>query len=441
MLVTISKSLQDTVQDILNKSKGGYFDVECILYSPDNPDINIPLTNINQFTIQQNFGIDYMDKISLHVTVFTKVVIQLLKNYQNLKCTLILYKLHSTTHQRLLDEDPIKFDFKAIMSNFQDILKNFNKAEILQEENQTVVEAVHSRTFDLDFELITETNYKLRQIQFNGIFKNLNMLQALHTIKSILKIPGDKFITPENPKTYDRITFPPMLNIGTGFDFLQNRYGIYSKGLAVYHLNDVLYVYPGADTTIQSESVINVYNVPETYGAGATGFYHRDSDNNIHLVANLKTQSQDMSAQSIENQGTFKVSLRTDMSLDHIREVNGDKAQFTNTNTIGCGLKNPRTISPEHRHTKYSTSSNNIFKMASDLAQFNCTLVMTGFNFSDPNLFVPGQRVIYHYDEEEVYQTKTGLIETTLFNLTRIDRTRTYIYGGQTGLVLRLESD
>ena len=86
MIVQPSKVLQTTVQDILNKSSGGYYDVECVFYSPDNSDINIKLTDINQFTISQSFGSTYMDQISLHITVFTNTVIKLLRNYQNLKC-------------------------------------------------------------------------------------------------------------------------------------------------------------------------------------------------------------------------------------------------------------------------------------------------------------------------------------------------------------------
>jgi hypothetical protein len=438
VLVKPSIKLQKIADTILKQAKHSHWEIDCIFYSPDDQTVRHKLRFFHHFDIKQQFHMSYMDSITLNVTEHIDKILLLLKYYQNLRCAIIMHRIDPYSTVRV-QVPPLKFNFRAIISNAQDLLKKFSKSEILPNEKQGTIESQLSRTFNLEFQLFEENAYELRHKQFNGLLKNTTILNTIHYIANILGIKTVIAQPPDNTRVYSTLSLPPMLDITTAFDFLQDRYGIYSKGLVYYYINKILYIYPGYEINPKSDKVINIYNVAENTYLGTKGYHYLDEYGNVHILSNSKVESKNLSASGIENNGNYKVALRTDMTLDHVREVTGDKATFTKQNTLSCGLVSPRSMVADAKNAKYETSSNNAFQMASDMIKTDCIILATMWSFAEPHLIHPGQKIIYHYDDNEVYKVKTGVIEEITYRTTPINKEKDYIYICHATIALRLD--
>lgn len=281
--------------------------------------------------------------------------------------------------------------------------------------------------------------YEIRHRQFNGLLKNVTLKDTIHYSANILGIKNISMVEPDNSRVYSSLSLPPMLDISNVFDFLQERYGIYSKGLVYYYTNKTLYLYPGYETSPVTDTVVNIYNVPENSYIGGKGYHYFDENKNLHILCNHKAQAKNLAAQSVENKGNYKIALRTDMSLDHVRSVQGEKGTFQKNNALSCGTTSNRGMVSDVKNARYETSSNNAFQMASDLVKMDCTLLFSGWSKALPNLIKPGTKVIYHYEDMETYTTKTGLIEEIDYSIRQQDRAGEYTYICSAAFALRLD--
>lgn len=438
MITSLSPKLKKIVDGVMEKASPCNTSIDCIIYSPDNPEVKLKVRYFNEWNIVQKFDADYTDTSTMNVSLHTDELIPLLQNTQNLRCAVLIYETDTTKFTRITTKAPTKFNFRVIIANSQDLLKAFGKYEIFPGENGRIVESQHSRTFDVEFQFIDDEVYHIRHKQFNGMVKNVTMEDTIYYVANLLGIKKISLVPPDNTRKYSTVSLPPMLDISTVFDFLQTRYGIYSKGLYYYITNGTLVIYPGYETNPKTDQIVNIYNVPEDTYLGSDGYHYIDEYKNLHIVSNTKSATHNLSEGGVENKGNVKIALRTDMSLDHIRSVQGDKGTFNSQKALSCGLTSQRSMVADAKNTKYETSSNNAFQMTSELTQLDCVLLGTGWNQAVIGKIAPGQKIVYHYDDQSVYKTKTGIVERLEYVIASNTQLQDYIYTCTAALIIRL---
>ncbi len=439
MLVKPGKKLETMAQQILDATESTTMTAKCLIYSPTIQDLQVTLPYFHTLTIKQKFTASYTDEITLDVTVDVPDLLKLLKNAQDLRIVITLNRIFQMKSKRMDHVPPTQLHYRVIISNADELLKQFTKNELIASRETGLTESVHGRRHRLMLQLIEQDIYEIRHKQFNGLLKNATVKDAIYYSANLLGIRNIVLTEPSNTRVYSSLTLPPMLDITNAFDFLQERYGIYSKGLAYYYTDKTFYMYPCYETAPTSDKVINIYNVPASSYLGASGYHCIDESGNIHILCNQKVTAKNFAAQSVENKGNYKVALRTDMALDHVRTVQGDKGTFQKNNALSCGMTADRGMVGNAKNAKYETSSNNAFQMASDMVKMDCTLLVSGWIKALPNLVKPGMKVIYHYEDEAAYTTRTGLVEEIDYTFLPQDRSSEYKYVCNATFALRLD--
>lgn len=444
MLTSISETLKRTIEDILKKVKSGYFTLDCVFYSPLNQTVKVTPRYVNSVVHNQRFTENFTDEIQLTVELMAQEAITLLSNYQNLLCTLTYTRLDHRELQPIPDEPQIILTYRVAIANAGDLLKQYTKSAILPSENGFTPESVHSRTISLNVQLIEKDVYDLRKKQVNGLLRNVTVEQAIYFVLNSLGIKNIRMVPPHNKKVWSKIDIPPMQDITTVFDFLQKNYGVYSKGLAYYYTQGIFYLYPAYETSsdkrIQKE-VTHIYNVPSTSYAGMHGYHFVDGDV-THLVNNADVSTRDMATVGAELFGNYRLTMRTDTSLDLGRKVSGKSGKFSDDNVLGCGSRANRGMVNQSQGARYETASNNAYVMASEMAEYDCTLAASSWQMAELYSLKPGERVYYHFDGESVHDATEGVVDSVRYVTQISDRKSKYIYtiGAAYGLRLAPEN-
>lgn len=444
MLVRSSKQMDKFALSILEKASSGYFDIHCLLYSPSDTTLQLIPEYIDQFTIVQRYHSDYTDNIRLVVELNTQDTLALLKAYKNLKCRLELIRLRKDTWDTIDELDPLIYDYRVIISNSSDLLKMFNINEISSLENEEPLIHQRDRRFSIELQLIEDEVYHVRNKQINGLLKSSNgtpltVQSALYFVVNCLGIKNAVIVPPDNRKVWKTINIPPMQDISTVFDYLQDWYGVYAKGLSYYFTNGIFYLYPAYETNPSTDRVAHIYNTPAMSYSGHHGYHYIDDKGLVHILCNTEVVSTDMTEKGIENVGNFRLSLRTDMALDVNRDLTLKSGKFSDNNILGCGGNLNRGMVENTQKARYDTSSNNAYVMASEIAEYNCTILASTWMMAEPYLLQPGQKIYYHYDKEDVFSTVRGIVEEIVYTTQNIGRQRKYIYTTNATYALRLE--
>jgi hypothetical protein len=80
--------------------------------------------------------------------------------------------------------------------------------------------------------------------------------------------------------------------------------------------------------------------------------------------------------------------------------------------------------------------------MASEMAEYDCTLAASSWQMAELYSFKPGERVYYHFDGESVHDATEGVVDSVRYVTQIADRKSKYIYtiGAAYGLRLAPEN-
>ena len=445
MLVSISKQLEQSVNEILTNYIPGLLLIDCEIINSDNSDFKIVPKQIKHFSLTQEFSNSYMDMIQLGIEITPKEYLSLIQNSQNLRCALNFWKVKNHTFKIEESYPPTQIFMKAIISDMQDLLKKYNINELISKDEATTNNAYESMKIPVTLQLMNDIAYDLRHKQFHTMLKNVKLIDAIYYIANIFKIKTVKLIPPDNENVYKVLPIPPMQTFGSALDFLHQRYGIYSKGMEYYYTHDdILYIYPGYDTRpklTNSEVVLNIFNVPSGHYAGNDGYHYWRDKFNIDIISNGDKELKSMVDQGIETTGNFVVSLRSDTIMDVNRQVTEKSINLTGQMTTSCGINTRQGMTSNIQHAKYTTSTNNVYIQASQMCKYLCSMSVLPWSFSEPFSITPGQRVILHYDDNGKYNTHLGIVESAYTELLTEGRPHQHIYSLNSKLVLRLEPE
>ena len=461
-LVHINPLLKTTVLEHLQNASSGLFSFEVQIYSSENPDsthIVKPLF-IKNYTIKQLFNYQYTDEITISLETTPQEFFKIYQNRQNLWCSIVAYPFIETTRdidysnkvtESTETQGRISLDsnggwvhtYRALLINIADITKQFNINQLQPTKENNITDNLQSQTIRYSLQLIQDDIYDIRTKAFQLSLKNVTVKQAILAASNTLGIANINIVKPDNQQKYDHITFPPMQTLESFIPMLQKYPGIYKEGCEYYYTNKTLYIYPGykADLYRENDPIVNIYKVPTDMFPGLFGYAHKDNNNDIHIVSDTDVKIDDKTNQSLENVGNSVITLNAESTLDIARKVNGKIGNFNNDIVMSINMENVEGNTKSKFKTKYIQGSSNPFLMASNMIKDNRLEITLGWHNPIPYMIQPGQRCIYHYEDQEGYKTRVGIIDNIIYSYEVNSRTSVYIYRGTAILTLRLASD
>lgn len=414
----ISRRLQDLIDRTLRGTEQAVFVPSCIFHNPDT-EFRLVARYVKDITILQDFVGSYSDNIQMAIDLRLDEFRQLLDNMQGLLATVVLQPYDHDKSSICYSQAPISIDGKVFIDSQQDIEKMFG-ATVMDEENpSTPTQASTNYTFQ--FHLLEPKEYACRHVQFNMMSHGITMQAVLVWIAQQLNLDDARIVTPDNQESYDNFIIPPMQDISTIFSLLQERYGVYSKGMGYYITNKTLYVYPAYDPEYEGESdegVIHLINAPELYYMGLKHYHHK-VDNDVYVVSPTKAKVEPLNTAGAENLGTLHLSTNADSVLDRFAAVdkkgrlNRSKDDIT---SIGAN-NSAANMASGIQNTKYLGNRTNIYQSTSEMAKTDGTKLQTGWLRAMPRIFRPGQKVVYHFDAKGGnYKTQKGILQRVVYS-------------------------
>lgn len=414
--VAISSILKATIDEKLTDAKSSVWRPACTFINSEK-ELTITPTRIFGMTIEQSFMTNYMDVVSISVELTANDFISLLENYQDLKCSIIIHRYSPYLYGVMTNEPPDIFEYKVIISDAKDILKKFNPAELKKTKENPNMEMYESARLPLTVQLVDEVAYNLRQVQINAMLKDVTMEDTINFVMSAFKTNDTAITQIDNTDKFKQISIPPMKNISNIFSFLQNRYGVYTKGIAHYYSDKKFHLFKSFDTEADYPSTINIYNIPEKMYDGCDSYHSTDGED-VHIVSNSKVITKSISEETVENSGNASAITQSDSVMDASREVQKDgTVKLAQQNSIVVKDSTNNAASKDLNVVKYHSTTSNIYLEASQVALANLELVSCGWIHGRPKLIQPGHKVVYHYDDNNKYSTAPGIMHYIKYDL------------------------
>lgn len=444
MNIRPSEQLDNAIFEVMNQKIPSTYTIDCSLSNAETG-YEFDVIWFNKLQIAQDFANTYTDFYAVSAEYRPKDLFDVLNNYQNLTCTLILTPVDVKTFKDIEDRNPLIFNGRVIIDNPQDILKKYNIRQLMAEdEKNTPTEAHVAIRLPLSFQMMKQETYDLRRKEITASFTNTGMDQVISYITDQLGIKSTITKTADNPDKLKNLVIPPGHDLSSVFHYLQERYGVFGKGMRSYLCNGKLSIYPGFDTEASDyKTTMHVIKAPEKYIPGDDG-YHTILDNEIYIVSTGPANITNMTESGVEKSGNVQVSMQADRSIEHVTNVKSDGKIEVRENTQTLGLSTTRLAQNTAINARYVGETVNAYNQTSNMSQYDCVMATVGWLHAEPILMNPGQKIIYHYDNEDgVYTTADGVLEGVSYTSTRLPERGIdkpfYAFGSQ--LTLRLKPD
>lgn len=429
---------------------------------------------INGFRIQQDFDENYLNHYEVNVMLQVDQYLLLFYNYKDLRCNVTLYSMdiNSDKIYGITDEgEPLLYIENAycIFKDKVDILKKNPRSSIIPEKGRENPNQHEQFLDNISFQIIPEEDYLFRIQECNAIFTRSTVKEAIWGMAKVADcIDAIMMIEPDNKTVYDNLVIPPILSFHEALQFLQDHYGVYSKGLGFFFQRKTLYVYPKFETnpilpkdkselnqwergetkvasrsvsstsSVRGEITLNVLGdggMTHIYMVGDNNYvgmqcYHGFEDNTIHIVSNSQATFQDLADVGLENVGYGYIIHHTNRDIDAERTVleadNATNARYgfwpinihetpNNAYLVQDQQNTEIGITSTKANLVYEDSMSNPFKIQSNLYMYRRSLASFTWNAAVPFTFRPGYRICYHYDGED--ETERDLSDRTSDNV------------------------
>ena len=386
---------------------------ECVFLKPDAElEIKAPVTSI---IIVQDFVDTYQDTVQIEVRLNIDEYRAIQANIQDLECTLTLYPQYAESGTDNYDEDPIILEYVVFVQDQVDLDKQVqsNFAGDNKEDGVVLSQSQANTFAEYRFHLLSKTMRDMRKVQLNMISRETNIETVLHWACQNFGAESTVIIPPDNTSSITNFIIPPMHNLSTLFPYLQQRYGIYSKGMGYYYTGEVLYIYPLYDTSEKTtpikDSVIYLINGVKTHFAMADVRAAR-VDNDLYIALTSTVKVAPMDTASAENKGDNLVSFNADNVLDRLAPVGGDGKVNINPNYTVIQRQNTATnMNSVSQSVTYKDITSNIYQSTSALAKDDGSKMETVWANAIPYSLYPGQNVVYNYSSADGnYESSKG---------------------------------
>lgn len=415
MFVDCSLRLQKKIEQALTGKDSCVFSPECILHNP-NTEFKFTCRYLKGMAISQDFLGSYMTTIQITTDVMPKEQIEIIKNLQDMECTLILYPYNDKTLTMIYDQDPLIFHMRVMVDNQADLEKKYNINLLGNSEDDTYLTAdQHSLVFPFTFHLIEPEAYDLRHVKLNSMFSSTTPEALLHWICQQFGAESVKIIPPDNTAKLENVVIPPMHDISSIFPYIQERYAIYSKGLGYYFENKTFHIFPAHDSKQETSPAIgalNIINAPEKYFLGLDR-YHNKVDDDIFIASVTPVDIKPTNAEGTENLGNVHISTNADKLRDNFVNVSTDGKVTRGKDDISVVVLQNQAgnVKSDMQNVAFKGERTNVYSSTSEMAMINGTMLKTGWLRAYPMLIQPGHHVIYHFDAKKgIYKTQKGRV-------------------------------
>lgn len=370
------------------------------IVSPSNPEFLWKADFVESFVVLQDFLGNYGDDITTEITIAPRDYLRLHENMKDLVADVTLTYLGNNTAQKTFNKDPDVRQYRVMLIDPQDLRRQIQGAK-------QRVEATMKTTL----RLIDPLLYDVRQRQFHGTFNETTMEGVIRYIANAFGIERVSLTTPDNVHVYDHIIIPPSKGFEEIFAYLQDRYGVYLKGICSYITNRTLYIYPPFENRPKSPRVAHFYLGDQGEYAGAHT-YHRVDGNVIEIVLDGNPDIADLAQMGGENEGTGYILSRSNQIMDGYIETTDTGSKFTHSSSMSVSLQGVGTLTPNRHNLKQAPmATDNIFILTSQLVKFQASVVHADWPKAVPHLLHPGHRCKYVYDDEGNLATTEGILE------------------------------
>lgn len=392
------------------------------LYRPEctllNANAGIELkVRLFSMTVIQDFVNNYQDIIQIEVEMFPADYRNVIAHIQDLECSLVLYPCEPDTGTDIYDDDPIIIQDGVFTEDQTDFDKQFqSNAMGDNKDDGTTLSASQAQAYGrFKFHLMSKEMRDIRKVQINMIGRETTLEPVLHWACQQFKVDSTIILPVDNTSTIDNFIIPPMKNIGTLFPYLQQRYGIYKKGLGYYYTDNTLYMYPLYDTDVSTspyqDGVVHLVNGVQTYFS-MVNFFHKWDDQDLYIAATHYLEVHPMDTAASENKGDNIVTTNADTVLDRLAPVQGDgKVEVADNQTVIKRQNSAGNMSSDSQSVVYQDVTSNIYQTTTELARDDGSSLATIWGNAEPFSIKPAQHLVYTYSTNDGdFKTSEGKI-------------------------------
>lgn len=420
-MILPTETLKTMVDEIVEINRNNTVLITLNLRNHQDPNFVIDDAVVDALIIEQDTVNNTTDKISMKINIKPKQLRQLIAKQSDLYADIVIEYSDRITNAVDLNEEPIVLKYKVFIHDLSNIAKRYG-IQAIDHENEELNETDMGINVSLELQLISEIEHKTNRAQFVGMIRDVNPEEAIKYAASVMGISNIKMVTPDNQTKFQHLNIPPNKgDFRTLFDYMQEKYGVYTNGFRHYMSNGTLYIYPPLDMKSKSSPRLNILRVSENTYLGPENFFKIDENGDVTIVSNSQLVSQTLSNSVSENEGNTKMFVRSDGMIDGQVKKKGDKLSLNNV-TATMSSKNDQGISKDAAIPKYVEPTMNLYNHASTFSEANTELLGMGWSRARINMLVPGMPVTFIFDEKDTVMSKDGILESITYIFSRVSR-------------------
>ena len=397
------------------------FDIELQFHGRNRADDTEFAFSPHQFTklvIEQKFIDNAADHISVVVTLAPNEALLLLDNYRNLRAHVMIRRMDQQT-ETVDREDPVLDRDYIVALKDKELRKRISKQALIPNEYLAEDRTHHEQMFDnIELQLIADDEYNLGMERFHFMLTHVKVKDAiLYGVKQMSnEIKQVSMVEPDNKKIYMNLVVPPQQNIKSFLEFMQSRYGVYSRGCNFYFHDGILYIYPPykRDESDTCSETTHFYCTGDGSFMGCKHYHAKDQNNMYHIVINHTPIIKELVDSGVGRYGNVLRIQRADLLIDRLSTIGEGsgaenarmglgKIEVGKTNTIKFMWESPEEVDYgiiNNPTTEEFICTSSVYKYQSQLMSYRGTLCAFEWTNAEPYFIRPGYAVKWHIDGE-----------------------------------------
>ena len=416
----IPAQMQAIANDIISAA-GSVKVVYCVEMTFINGNFSVEVPIISSIVLEEMFETKVNDVLEIDFSVPISAKIALERLYKDLKCNLKFYLMDPTSEIR--SKKPVfEILWNVIILNRGNTFHTLLPKQLL---NSIGGYRETLRAEPMTVQLYNPGAVEIRSRKTAGIYRNVNVQDMIYHISNLFGVKTIDLIAPQNTNVYENFILEPMHYILDIFDYIQNRYGIYQRGVSIYYNgldedSSKLVVYPKYEYEpprrendneveilfVGQGNLLSGHNSYKTYspiGEDVTFNNSTLSVSGTKIICNSVVSQATAADSGADTIGTISLVFNANKTVDKWRTIESDtknRAIPRHKDDIIDGMKEDKGFigfTSCQYNPRYDVSYNNAYRISSTLASVNCDLLQCRWHGAKPWTFYPGQRVTFTY--------------------------------------------
>lgn len=432
-MIHTNKTIQSRIGEILSVAKDNVLTIDIKIQLSNGVTLIVPPEHVVLLQIHQDFYNAYMDYTNLKIELLLQDYLQLIENKQDLKVSITIA---SYTNTQLAKATPISIvEYIGVLSDMGDIATKASKSTL---EHHTKLDGKEDATLPVEMQLIPKETYNLRKKKINYILQNASIFDAIATAIYALGLKTVYIETPDNQTSYKQIVIPPLHDISSIFDYLQNSeaYGVYDYGINYYYMLDTLYISPMF--TNHSGDRIDIYTVGEDSYAGGTT-YHLKTKDKIEIVLSGRIDNTKPSHDMQENVGTSLIQQSIGTTVENAGTVVADGEYVVNEKFItNLSLFDDDAGVIKESWNQTYVIGDNPHRLKTALLMSRMEYLSAKWEYALPYIFTPVSNITYLYDSGKKVSNRPAWCKQVTYQLSKAPTVSTKTFTCTASMVIGL---